>query len=135
MSDHNASNSSNAVRLVPLFSLLLLVGCQLPMANYLRDHVFPQDTTAKIALSPILFPTYAVTSVLDVTLINPIRGTRNVPEVARTLWEWEDDPAWVGKGVLLPVKIVAIPLGALGTIMFSEQFLYEPSSPVKPSQE
>ena len=119
----------NAAPVLLVVSSILLGGCQLPLANYLRDRVFPQDTTTKVVMAPVLFPAYAVASIVDVVIINPVRGTKNVPKVVSSVWEWEDEPAWVGKGVLLPVKAVAIPLAALGTVMFSEQFIYEQAPP------
>lgn len=118
-------NSSGTILRWSTLLLLFSGGCQLPLANYLRDNLFPEETGAKIALSPILLPTYAVASVLDIAVVNPVRGVKNVPGVAERVWFWEDDPLWLGKGLLLPVKMVAIPAAAVGAVMFSEQFLYE----------
>ena len=114
-----------------LVFVLLTPGCQLHLANYFRDKVFPQDTTAKVALAPLLFPSYAVLSVTDVIIINPILGAKNIPETTSSIWGWGNKNAWVGYVALMPVKIVAIPLGAIGTMMFSEQFLYSGSKESK----
>lgn len=107
-----------------LFLFLFLLSCQLPTANYLRDHVFPEDTGTKLALSPILLPTYIITTAVDLSIVNPVRGAVNVPGVTKDIWEWGNKKPWLGYGVLLPVKLIAIPGAAIGTIMFSEQFIY-----------
>jgi hypothetical protein len=104
---------------------LFLAGCQWPTAYYVRDNVFPQDTGAKIALSPVLLPAYVVLAVTDIMVVNPVRGARNVPSVVEDIWDWEKQNPWIGKGVLLPIKFVAIPAAAIGTVMFSEQFIKE----------
>lgn len=109
---------------------LVATGCQLPLANYLRDQVFPEDTATKVALSPVLLPAYATASVVDVAMINPTRGMSNVPEVVKNIWEWEDQHLWLGKGVLLPLKFIGIPLATIGTVIFSEQFIYEKTDSV-----
>lgn len=103
---------------------IFLVSCQLPTANYLRDNTFPKSDATKLALSPVLLPTYIVACVIDITLVNPARGTRNVPKVSKTIWEWQNREPWIGYGALLPVKIIGIPLAAVGTTMMSEQFIY-----------
>ena len=104
--------------------LLFLSGCQLPLANYFRDQVFPQDTAAKISLSPLLLPAYAILSVTDVTIINPVRGCENVPSVFKSIWQWQNEKPWLGSFALIPFKIIAIPPAAIGTAIFSEQFIY-----------
>jgi hypothetical protein len=103
---------------------ILLSGCQLPSANYFRDNVVPEDNTTKILLSPVLLPSYATLCVLDIALVNPIRGTQNVPSVSKAIWLWQNDPAWLGWGLLSPVKVAATPPAAVGTMIFSEQFVY-----------
>lgn len=103
-------------------------GCQLPLANHFRDKIFPQETTEKIALSPILFPTYAVLSVFDISIINPVRGCENVPQAIQSIWQWQNDRPWLGNFALIPFKVIAIPPAAIGTAIFSEQFIYNKSS-------
>ena len=112
------------------FALTLAIfftSCQLPLANYFRDEVFPEDETAKIALSPILLPTYGVLSVVDAAIVNPARGTKNVPKTVGTIWEWENKNWPVGYIALMPLKLIAIPPTALGITIFSEQFIYDSS--------
>lgn len=103
--------------------IILIPSCQLPLANHFRDEVFPQDTTAKIALSPVLFSSYGILSVVDIVAINPVRGCSNIPKTSEAIWDWPEDSTTV-KYSTLPLKIVAIPVAALGTAIFSEQFLY-----------
>ena len=103
---------------------LLCGGCQLPLSNYLRDEVFPRDTTSKIILAPFLLPMYLLLPVIDGTMVNPVRGTVHVPGVTAELWGWKNDVPWLGYGVLLPVKVISTPLAAIGTTMFSEQFQF-----------
>ncbi len=100
----------------------LLSGCRLSLANYARDEMFPQGTTAKVAMSPLLLPTYMLFSVIDVAIINPVDGANNVPEAVSSLWGWQNETAWIGLGALLPVKLAATPLWVVGVTMFSEQF-------------
>ncbi|HPY74354.1 MAG: hypothetical protein KBC30_01855 [Planctomycetes bacterium] len=107
-----------------LFCLIFCTSCQLPMSNYMRDNVFPTETTSKIIMSPILLPTYAVCCVADIVLVNPVRGCKNVPNVVSTIWQWENTNPWIGYGALAPVKIIAIPPAVVGTAIFSEQFIY-----------
>ena len=111
--------------LVLLLCCLFLTGCQLPLANYFRDRVFPQDMTPKIALSPLLLPGYVLLSIVDITIINPINGIKNIPSTTSSIWSWEEKTPWLGYGVLLLPKLVAIPPAAVGTSMFSEQFQYQ----------
>lgn len=103
---------------------IFFVSCQLPTANYLRDKAFPENNVTKIALSPILFPTYVVACVVDIALVNPARGTLNVPKVSENIWKWQNKNPWIGYVALMPVKIVGIPLAAVGTTAVSEQFIY-----------
>ncbi len=110
-----------------IFFFSILCGCQLPLANHFRDKVFPQDTAAKIALSPVLFPTYAVLSVTDIAIVNPIRGCENIPYTFQNIWQWQNERPWLGNFALIPFKIIAIPPAAIGTAMFSEQFIYNRS--------
>ena len=116
--------NNNKIILYCLMISNILYGCQLPLANYVRDHTFPEDTTSKIALSPILLPTYAVLSVTDIVIINPVRGCKNIPDTVNSIWKWQNEDAWIGKGVLLPFKLIATPITAIGTTIFSEQFIY-----------
>lgn len=110
-------------RIVGIICLFfLLSGCRLSLANYARDEMFPQDTTAKVVMSPLLLPTYMLFSVIDVTIINPVDGANNVPEAVSSLWGWQNETTWVGLGALLPVKVAATPLWVVGVTMFSEQF-------------
>lgn len=109
---------------------IFITGCQLPLANHFRDQVFPQDDTTKIALSPLLFPSYAVLSVVDIVLVNPVRGCANVPKTTETVWNWPEEDTNT-KYALMPFKLAAIPIADLGTIMFSEQFLYNDEAPKK----
>ena len=110
--------------LLLITTLVLFTSCQLPTANYLRDRVFPEDNTTKLALSPILLPTYIIGCVTDIAIVNPARGTLNVPQVSKQIWGWQNKEPWLGYGALLPVKLIAIPGAAVGTTMFSEQFIY-----------
>ncbi|BBM85957.1 hypothetical protein [Candidatus Uabimicrobium amorphum] len=103
---------------------VFIVSCQLPTANYLRDNTFPKNDATKLALSPVLLPTYIVACVVDIALVNPARGTLNVPKVSKTIWGWQNREPWLGYGVLMPVKIIGIPLAAIGTTAMSEQFIY-----------
>lgn len=112
-------------RFLCVLACLLFASCQLTTANYLRDKVFPQETGTKLLLSPILFPTYIIACVGDIVIVNPVMGTANVPKVTKSIWKWQNDSPWLGYGALLPVKMVAIPGAAIGTIMFSEQFVYQ----------
>lgn len=116
-----------------LSCLSCLVGCQWPLAYYMRDQVFPEDTASKIALAPVLLPAYVVCAVVDITMVNPVRGAANVPSTVTTIWEWENANPWVGRLALMPLKLIAIPLAAIGTVMFSEQFAYTdtPAAPKK----
>ena len=104
------------------------------MANHFRDQVFPQDTAAKVALSPFLFPAYACLCVTDVALVNPVRGCQNVPDVVSPIWEWENQNWVVGKALLLPLKFIAIPPAAIGTALISEQFIRQAPSSTPCSQ-
>lgn len=104
---------------------LIVGGCQLPLAHYFQNEVFPQDTTTKIVLSPLLFPAYAVCSVMDIAIINPARGCSNVPEVTSDIFAWPQNASGVTHALLMPLKIIAVPPAAIGTALFSEQFLYE----------
>ena len=113
------------------FTYIISNGCQLPLANHFRDKVFPQDSTAKIALSPILFPTYAILSVADVAIVNPVRGCENIPHVIKSIWEWQNDKPWLGNFALIPFKVIAIPPASIGTAIFSEQFIYNNSGSAK----
>ena len=114
---------------ISLLMLLLVTGCQWPLAYQMRDQVFPEDTATKIALSPILLPTYVVCAVTDMAIVNPVRGTKNIPDTATTIWNWENEQPWLGYGLLMPLKLVAIPPAALGTMMFSEQFASQDDAP------
>ncbi len=121
--------------LVILLVLAMLAGCQTPLASSFRDDVMPDEPALKVASFPLLFPAYIVITFVDLTMVNPVRGATNVPDVTGRLWSWhnEENP-WVGYGALMPVKLIAIPIVAVGTTMFSEQFDYdvkreEPSGP------
>ena len=105
-----------------ILTCIVLSGCQLPLSNTMRDEVFPKEAGTKLALSPILLPTYAVCCVLDVFIINPIRGCANIPSTCSSIWSWKNESPALGYGALLPVKLIAIPPAAIGTMMFSEQF-------------
>ncbi len=115
-----------------LIAFAFLAGCQLPLANYFRDQVFPQKTVSKVVLAPVLFPSYAVLSVVDIMIINPVRGCENVPNAASTIWNWPKDSPGTS-AALIPLKVIAIPIAALGTAMFSEQFLYQDTPSETPS--
>ena len=114
----------STTKLFIILSLLAITGCQMPLANHARDEWFPQDNTKRLILSPILLPGYMLFCFTDIFLVNPIRGSQNVPETMDSLWSWKNDRGWLGLGLLLPVKLVATPPAALGTAMFSEQFSY-----------
>ncbi|WP_372365463.1 hypothetical protein [Candidatus Uabimicrobium sp. HlEnr_7] len=103
---------------------VFFTSCQLPTANYLRDRTFPESDATKLALSPVLLPTYIVACVVDIVLVNPARGTLNVPRVTKQIWGWQNRTPWLGYGALMPVKIIGIPLAAIGTTAMSEQFIY-----------
>ncbi len=108
-----------------VIALITISGCQLPTANYFRDQVFPQETLPKVLLSPVLFPGYAVLSVVDIAVVNPVRGCANVPDSVSSVWNWQNEPTPGIGAALIPVKIIAIPPAALGTAIFSEQFIYQ----------
>lgn len=113
-------------RSIALVALLVFVtswtGCQTPTAEYFRDSVFPQDMATKVASAPLLLPMYLLLTIFDVIIVNPVRGTNNVPEQVGNVWSWGNEEPWIGYGAMMPVKLVGIPIVAVGTTLFSEQF-------------
>ena len=112
---------------------LLLSGCQTPTAAYLRDRVFPQQMAIKVAASPVLLPMYIVATGLDIVIVNPLRGMSNVPTHVGYVWGWANEEPWVGYGLLMPAKLVAMPVTAVGSTIFSEQFGFTEGGGGRPS--
>ncbi len=106
-------------------ALLLFTGCQMPVSNYFRDHVFPSDTASKVVFAPVLLPMWVMLPFVDAFFVNPVRGAANVPEAVSELWQWKNDVPWLGYGVLGPVKVIGTPLAAISYTMFSEQFMFK----------
>jgi hypothetical protein len=124
-----------------LLGLSLAGGCQTPTATYFRDEVAPQDPATRVMAVPLLLPAYLVLTVLDIVIINPVHGAANVPQVTGEIWSWGDAQGpWVAYGAMMPLKLIGIPLSAIGTTVFSEQFEYESSgdgqrpAPLRPAE-
>lgn len=76
------------------------------LTQSLNTHLTPNNSTARIALSPIAMPIGAATMVVDAVVLNPVRALPDAADLAGDAFT-ALEPVGIGEVVVLPLRTVA----------------------------